>query len=169
MGDKYTAVDVANYIIWYAKEKCDNTPITHLKLQKILYYVAAYYLQNTKKLLFSEPFKKWQYGPVAKSVYDEFKYFKYDNISMYASILVADENKKIGYAIKPFEEKIFLEDKTFCRIADKVIKDLIKKNAFDLVEITHKEEAWKKYQQDIIYRKENLEYTIDELKCANYE
>ena len=62
MGNKYTAMDVANYIIWYVNNKESKLlgSLTPLKLQKILYYVTTSYLKKTEKLIINDSFEKWQ-------------------------------------------------------------------------------------------------------------
>ena len=70
--------------------------ITHLKLQKILYYAQADYLVENKGIpLFEEPIEAWQYGPVVRSVYDKYKQFGRNPISMLIeSINLEDEQKQ---------------------------------------------------------------------------
>ncbi len=56
---KYNALDIANYIIWYVNEnRKDIQDITNLKLQKLLYYVAANYYILYDKRLFEEQIEK---------------------------------------------------------------------------------------------------------------
>lgn len=43
--------------------------ITHLKLQKLLYYAQAWALVLLDKQLFSEDFQAWAHGPVIESVF----------------------------------------------------------------------------------------------------
>ena len=45
--------------------------ITHLKLQKLLYYTEAWYLANFDRPLFEENFRAWAHGPVCRS--DKYK------------------------------------------------------------------------------------------------
>lgn len=64
--------DVSDYCIAYFNEKA--IPLSHLKLQKILYYSQAWYMVNFKdEMLFSEVPQAWVNGPVYPSVYDRFK------------------------------------------------------------------------------------------------
>lgn len=49
--------------------------ITHLKLQKLLYYAQGVYLALENKKLFEEPLIAWDHGPVVKEVYDEYCVF----------------------------------------------------------------------------------------------
>lgn len=61
-----------------------GAPVTPMKLQKLLYFVACEYQKRTHTPLFSELFEVWKYGPVLRSVYDEFKSFGKDSITSYA-------------------------------------------------------------------------------------
>lgn len=77
-----SAIIVGNSILKRAfKEDIDITP---MKLQKIIYFVYARYFELTNKSLFNERFEPWKYGPVIRSVYDEFKYKGSNAIKKYA-------------------------------------------------------------------------------------
>ncbi len=56
--------------------------ITHLKLQKLLYYAQGVFVAITGNRLFNEDIEVWQHGPVVAEVYDEFKKFGRDNIAI---------------------------------------------------------------------------------------
>lgn len=62
----YRAVDLANYIV----DKCikDNTPITNLQLQRILYFVQKDFLKRGSPA-FSDYIEAWGVGPVVPNVY----------------------------------------------------------------------------------------------------
>lgn len=51
-----------------------------MKLQKLLYYVKVWGLVG-KQTLVSQPFEKWQYGPVNPEVYQKFKHYGSGTIS----------------------------------------------------------------------------------------
>ncbi|GDX36114.1 hypothetical protein LBMAG18_06250 [Alphaproteobacteria bacterium] len=53
--------------------------LTNLKLQKLLYFAYGLHLALFDKKLFNDEFEAWQYGPVLRSVYKEFKNFGKDN------------------------------------------------------------------------------------------
>src|SRR5687767_14250246 len=55
----------------------ENIPITHLKLQKLLYFAHGWYLALTGEPLFEDKVEAWQFGPVIPPVYHQFK--KYGN------------------------------------------------------------------------------------------
>ncbi|ELW93680.1 Panacea domain-containing protein [Acinetobacter baumannii] len=166
--NNYKAMDIANYIIWYVN-KDEDIPLgelTPLKLQKILYYVAANYLKNNDELLFDEPFQKWQYGPVVKEVYREFKSANIYHISKPKSLIEESSDAPFGIHKRDFKEELFLADKKFVETADPIIERLIRRKAFDLVEMTHREEAWSRYEPEINSGIQNLIYSLSELKKA---
>lgn len=47
--------------------------ITHLKLQKLIYYAQAWYLANFDRPLFKEDMQAWAHGPVSPSVYGFYR------------------------------------------------------------------------------------------------
>ena len=74
------ALDVSHYII----AKYDNVGdlITNKKLQKILYYIKAWGVVFFKEGVIDDDFKAWIHGPVCPAVYQEYKRFGYNNISL---------------------------------------------------------------------------------------
>jgi uncharacterized phage-associated protein len=76
---KYTAVDVAKYLI----RKCalDGMPISNLQLQKILYYVQVHFLKKENRVLFSDEIEAWALGPVVREVY--MRYCGYGSTEIY--------------------------------------------------------------------------------------
>lgn len=47
--------------------------ITHLKLQKLVYYAQAWHLAHFDKPIFDEDLKAWTHGPVAPSIWHKYK------------------------------------------------------------------------------------------------
>lgn len=117
------AIDVARYFV-YLSLKESEYPITHLKLQKLLYYAQGFhYLWDNEKLV-DEEFQAWQFGPVLESVYHHFKRYGYENIPITeARNFKGDQNKK--------------------ETIEAVWRDLKDYSAHDLVEMTHDETPWK--------------------------
>lgn len=62
---------IAEYLIRFFERRMDN--LTHLKLQKLLYYAQGIAYGRYNKRLFNEPFLAWQHGPVIRTVYDKYK------------------------------------------------------------------------------------------------
>ena len=66
----YDAVSVAKYVISYCMKKA--TPVTNLKLQKILYYLWIEFYKAKRQPLFDNTIRAWPLGPVVPDVYDQF-------------------------------------------------------------------------------------------------
>lgn len=76
------ALNVTNYII----NKCIDfgKPISNLTLQKFMYFVHLDFLKKTgKKLITDEEFEAWQWGPTIKRVYDKFRMFGSNELSIH--------------------------------------------------------------------------------------
>jgi uncharacterized phage-associated protein len=66
-----TALDVATWFLCDIDRSAGDS-ITHLKVQKLVYYAQAWSLTFLEKPLFSEDMQAWAHGPVAPSVYRAF-------------------------------------------------------------------------------------------------
>lgn len=62
---------VANAII--ARAKGEQLPITHIALQKLIYFAHGLFLLRHQRPLVSGYFEAWTYGPVHPAVYAAFK------------------------------------------------------------------------------------------------
>ena len=67
-------LEFSDFLITYFTEL--GAPISHLKLQKLLYYVQAWHLVHTDDCLFEDVPEAWTNGPVYRTVYDKYKVFK---------------------------------------------------------------------------------------------
>ena len=81
--NRYRALDIATWFIYKTSaEKKENQAendtyevyegLTHLKLQKLLYYAQGIYLSLCGNALFTEPIEAWEHGPVVKAVFNQF-------------------------------------------------------------------------------------------------
>lgn len=127
-----TALNVGNNLLYRAFD--ENIDITPMKLQKLLYLVYKQYYKTTNCPLFGERFEVWKYGPVVRSVYDEFKYKGANRIDTYAkeadgSVLVGNEDSS----------------KSFRQALDFVWSRYKNYDGIRLSEMTHKKDtAWYK-------------------------
>ena len=64
----------ANTIINFFLEREDF--ITHMKVQKILYFSVGYCLANNNTYIVEHDFQAWPYGPVLPKLYEELKQYK---------------------------------------------------------------------------------------------
>lgn len=76
--------DACDYVI--VKLNSTDEVLSHLKLQKLLYYIQAWHLAFEKKPLFSSNFQAWVHGPISKEIFDRFKADK----SLYSDITIDD-------------------------------------------------------------------------------
>lgn len=75
----YRALDVAKWILTKVNRDAGET-ITHLKLQKLVYYSQAWSLALRGTPLFDEDMQAWAHGPVAESVFDVYREHSWDPI-----------------------------------------------------------------------------------------
>lgn len=79
MAAPYTATDIAKWILAGVDRDAGDS-ITHLKLQKLIYYVQAWSLALRDKPLFDEDMQAWAHGPVAESVFHEYRDYGWEAI-----------------------------------------------------------------------------------------
>lgn len=91
---------VADWFINHIDRDSGET-ITHLKLQKLLYFAQAWYLANTGGKLFEEDFQAWAHGPVARSIYDRFTGRAWEPIE------VVDAPEKVSKEVAEYLQKVF--------------------------------------------------------------
>lgn len=70
-------------------------PITHLKLQKLIYYAHGIYLSITGRPLIDEEILAWQHGPVIDEVYQVFKSFNKDPLDIEINEIIAETMENI--------------------------------------------------------------------------
>lgn len=64
---------IANFFLDRADDRGINVSI--MTLLKVLYFAHAWYLAKENKPLIAQQFEAWDYGPVSRVVYDQFKNF----------------------------------------------------------------------------------------------
>lgn len=128
-----TALNVGNNIL--KRAFAENIDITPMKLQKMIYFVYRDYLQLTERALFNERFETWKYGPVVRSVYDQYKKYGSNAIRDYAY----ESGEKYYYTVN--EES----SPAFKRVIDEVWNQYKSYDGIYLSSITHRPgTAWKK-------------------------
>ena len=129
----YDALDVANYVISYCHDYL-HKGITNLQLQKILYYIQGAFLVKLGKPAFYDDIEAWKYGPVVSDVYHEFKYYLDGPIKQISpNIFNMDFDNYDPYNIIDICEQ---------SIVDEVVKALINKHGYVLIQRTHEELPW---------------------------
>lgn len=118
-----SAMELAEYIL-----KKSSKNLSNLELQKTLYAAEIEYIKNFDKHLIEDSFEAWQYGPVAREVYKEYRNYGANSID------------------RPEEESLSKNlDEKELKVIDKIIEECNGKTYWQLVEESHKEGgAWKK-------------------------
>ena len=91
----YDALTIAEYIIYFANLK--KSPISNLKLQKILYFNQAEFLVMKGVPCFNDEIEAWDFGPVVPKVYRKYKIYGSGDIPSDISISfsILEEDKKM--------------------------------------------------------------------------
>ena len=66
------AMDVARQFVRLAWEDEELEGLTHLRLQKLLYYAQGWHLAAFGRALFAGHIEAWKHGPVVQEVYPTF-------------------------------------------------------------------------------------------------
>jgi uncharacterized phage-associated protein len=144
-----SAYDVAKFILTYI-------PSSHLKLQKLLYYCYAEFLDRTGQRLFNEPIIAYKYGPVVESIFKRF--------TSHGSTII-DHQEDENFIITPAK---FATTPSFIKIAYSehglaaldcivnVLKTYAHLKPFELVEKTHQkggpwDKVYKQGKNSIIF------------------
>lgn len=128
----YGTTAVANSILRRSFDADDF--ISPMKLQRVLYFSAAYYARQTQRPLLSESFQVWQYGPVNTTIYDKFKPFGSDVIDVYAK-----DAKGKGYVADEDADPVLRN------VLDSVWRGVSHLDAVSLSRLTHvPDSAWHK-------------------------
>lgn len=144
---KYSAVDVARYVVNYSWEI--GSPISNLKLQKILYLIQGNFLRILNTPCFKDEIEAWRYGPVVPEVYREFKNFGSNYIGKIEYYIDLEKDK-----YEPISKKFdFHVDGDEKRIIDDVVEACKDFSSSYLVELTHNQSPWiktfRKYDKTI--------------------
>ncbi len=130
-------LSVAKYLI--CKYNSKGTAITQLKLQKLLYFIEAYYMAKyDKDNLYNDNFKAWTYGPVSEKIYSKYKKYMDLNIAE-----VCDDNETD------------LNDESIIESINSVYSIFGKLTSSQLITLTHSKKApWSNTQRYGVISKE---------------
>ena len=87
-----TANAVANFFI--EKSMKDKTPLSHMKIQKMIFFAHAVFFKKYHKPLIVDPVFAWKYGPVIQSLYHELKDYGDSPITRKISELTLSDAEK---------------------------------------------------------------------------
>jgi uncharacterized phage-associated protein len=120
----YKPTDIANWFLCSIDREAGDS-ITHLKLQKLVYYAQAWSLALNNKPLFEEDFQAWSHGPVVPSLFHRFKEFGWDAIP------------------QPNDQTQLDLDKETTDLLEEIYEIYGEHSAKHLELLTHQEKPWK--------------------------
>ena len=121
----YNINDIADYIIDRLTSD-EPSPLIHLKLQKLLYYIQAWSLGIEGSIMFEGKFQAWVHGPVNRIIYNRFL-----GKSLYGFIN-RDDIQNLAYSISE-------NDKYFVNY---ILDNYAGYSGSDLEKMTHQEFPW---------------------------
>lgn len=153
----YNVLDVCRHVIKYSNDQ--DYGISNLKLQKILYFIQAYFLiSELGEPCFIEKIEAWDFGPVVPVAYREYKQFGSGDIPTPTHIIdYNEENIWDSKLIKYVDDVI--SDGDMVSI-NGVIDHFSDYSATDLVTLTHNQSPW----IDAYIPHMNNEITIEAIK-----
>ncbi|NII28569.1 SocA family protein [Pseudoflavitalea sp. X16] len=119
---------IADYFIALSNER--QSPITNLKLQKLVYYAQAWHMVLVKRDLIAENFQAWVHGPVIPALYNDYREFGWKPLMR--DDLTPDAFTKIKEQL-PADTLQLLQD---------VCYEYFGLEAFELEKLTHNEDPW---------------------------
>ena len=132
-------------------------PIGHMKLQKLVYLAHGYYLAFTDGTpLINEPFEAWDYGPVCRGLWSEFRNVGKASITALVTEFSWDDEISLTPIPAP------TDDENVIRVLDYVHQAYGEWKPFDLSNLTHKEGwAWDRIRKADKFQLRNLDIPND--------
>lgn len=133
----YSVWDVSHYIIRYSNER--DYGVSNLKLQKLLYFVQAFFLINDHLPCFAEQIEAWDFGPVVPEIFEEYeRYGGLDIPAITYHVRFAEnlwDSERIYYDNSVITDK----DKEMIRA---VVDEFASFSATELVKLTLLQDPW---------------------------
>lgn len=148
MLDKGVFVSPSAIATWFINyvDRDAGEAITHLKLQKLIYYAEAWFLANFSRSLISEDLQAWTHGPVSPSVYKKYRDKGWD-------ALPPERPRSLPHPLNEFLAEVYGE---YGQLGAKRLEAL-----------THSEDPWKLTRGDIPPEAKCTK-PIDKLLMRNY-
>jgi uncharacterized phage-associated protein len=142
----YDVRDVANFVLDLADSH--GIEITNLSLQKLLYFIHGWFYSLYDRPLIKNKFEAWQYGPVQRVLYDQFKVFRDRPIRKSRATYIDPETGKNIYK----NHDIY---KDHAELILEVLNKYAKFTASELVGLSHAEDSpWEfvwEQAEEVIY------------------
>ncbi|MFN9090790.1 MAG: Panacea domain-containing protein [Alphaproteobacteria bacterium] len=154
MGAPYSPKAIANAFL--QRSFNDKKVMGHMKLQKLVFLAHGYFLASTGGTpLINEPFEAWDYGPVCRSLYQEFRQFGGQPINRLATELNWDSDTEVPVAVPA-------DDESAKKVIEFVYGAYNASDPFALSDLTHKSGwAWDKTREADPFKLRNKDIQND--------
>lgn len=138
---------LAKHIIGVARQR--NVPVTNLQLQKVLFFTLKQALNQQLldefaiEKTYNQPFEVWRYGPVEREIYEKYKV----------------------YGADPITERD-VENPEY-QVLNSVILQLLHRDPFELVRLSHQEDFWQQHESNIIGWRSRIAYTLSDVAAED--
>lgn len=131
-------LDICRYVINYCNDR--GYSISNLKLQKLLYFIQAYFLiSDDAQPCFKEEIQAWAFGPVVPEAYHEYKIYGYSSIPKINYYYQLNDNWKISRVV--YDASVI--DSKSKNMINQVIEKFKNQTTTDLVDLTHAQRPWR--------------------------
>ena len=111
-----------NLAAGYLLNQCED--ITHLALQKALYYIQGFYYAFYNTFIFTEDCEAWIHGPVYRGIYEKYRFHHFDSTGQQSN----------------FDSSVFTAQEK--NILDSIVKNICCYSGKTLELFTHNESPW---------------------------
>lgn len=137
--EAYDVLEVSRHVINYSNRQ--KYGISNLKLQKILYFIQAYFLMEKDAPCFKERIEAWNFGPVVPESYCEYKQYGSGDIPTVKAYRVYNGKNLWDFEWVKFNDDVISDSDK--ELIDAVVDNFADYYATDLVALTHEQTPWK--------------------------
>lgn len=95
-------------INWFLAQSSEELPMTHLALQKLLYFVQSWSVALTGEWMFEDECQAWAHGAVYPEIYEMFKHFGYQPLpQVHIDEVLSEENLKVLNLVKNYYYDVY--------------------------------------------------------------
>lgn len=112
---------IFSVINWFLSQSSEELPITHLALEKLLYFVQSWSVALNKEWMFEDDCQAWVHGAVYPQVYELFKYFGYQPLpKVNSEVILSNNDIKILNLVKTYYYDVYNAKtlETICHIEE---------------------------------------------------
>ena len=137
----FPATAIANELLDCAEDSFSS--LTQINIQKLVYFAHGWHLAWSKKPLILDSIEAWEYGPVVRNLYNQFRRFRSKPITEKAMDLRMDNFGKVVTSLPCLDQSL---DGVYAKsVIQAIWKQYGQLPPFQLVELTHVPDSpWEK-------------------------